>query len=79
MVLILPGGQVDLTATRELREETGFKANQLDFLGEVRPFSKYLSMRSFIYLARRSEFSPLPCNEKYEIGQQRVALRILKT
>ena len=80
-VLILPGGQVeagethDLTAKRELREETGFKANQLDFLGEVRPFSKYLTVRSFVYLARRLEFSPLAGDEKYEISLQRVPLQ----
>jgi len=80
-VLILPGGEVepgethDLTANRELREETGYQANQLDFLGELRPFSKYLSVRSFVYLARRLELSPLPRDEKYEIGQQRVPLQ----
>jgi ADP-ribose diphosphatase len=80
-VLILPGGQVepyeshDLTANRELREETGYEAGQLEFLGEVRPFSKYLSVRSFVYLARRLQFNPLPGDEKYEIGQQRVPLQ----
>jgi 8-oxo-dGTP pyrophosphatase MutT (NUDIX family) len=80
-VLILPGGQVEpgetheLTANRELREETGYRANKLDFLGEVRPFSKYLSVRSFVYLARRLESDPLPGDEKYQIGMQRVSLQ----
>jgi ADP-ribose diphosphatase len=79
-VLILPGGQVepgethDLTANRELREETGYNANQLEFLGEIRPFSKYLSVRSFVFLARRLDYSPLPGDEQYEIGLQRVPL-----
>ena len=79
-VLILPGGQVepgeahDLTANRELQEETGYSANRLDFLGEVRPFSKYLSVRSFVFLARQLEYRPLPGDEKYEIGLQRLPL-----
>jgi ADP-ribose diphosphatase len=80
-VLILPGGQVEpgeshhLTANRELREETGYSASQLDFLGEVRPFSKYLAVRSFVYLARRLEANPLPGDEKYAIGLRRVPLQ----
>jgi ADP-ribose diphosphatase len=79
-VLILPGGQVepgethDLTANRELREETGYYASRLDFLGEIRPFSKYLSVRSFVFLARQLDYRPLPGDEKYEIGLQRVPL-----
>ena len=80
-VLILPGGQVepgeshDLTANRELREETGFMAARLDFLGELRPFSKYLAVRSFVYLARRLESNPLPGDENYPIGLRRVLLQ----
>jgi ADP-ribose diphosphatase len=79
-VLILPGGQVepgeahDLTANRELQEETGYYANRLDFLGEVRPFSKYLSVRSFVFLASQLDYRPLPGDEKYAIGLQRVPL-----
>ena len=39
-------------ANRELQEEIGYKAGRLDYLGELRPFSKYLAVRSFVYLAR---------------------------
>lgn len=56
--LILPGGQVErgephaVTANRELQEEAGYRATQIEPLGELRPFSKYLRLRSFVFLAR---------------------------
>jgi 8-oxo-dGTP pyrophosphatase MutT (NUDIX family) len=57
-VLILPGGTEEPeetheeTANRELQEEVGLRAERLDYLGEIRPWSKYLHVSSFIYLAR---------------------------
>src|SRR5438105_13434110 len=56
--LILPGGVAEpnetheQTALRELQEEIGFTAARLDFLGELRPLSKYFALQSFLYLAR---------------------------
>jgi len=56
--VILPGGSTspdrlnDETANLELQEEVGLRAGRLDFLGELRPFSKYLTVRTFVYLAR---------------------------
>jgi len=56
-VLLLPGGCTEpeepheVTANRELQEEIGYRAGRLDLLGELRPWSKYLRLRSFIYLA----------------------------
>jgi ADP-ribose diphosphatase len=38
-------------ASRELQEEAGYAPRRLDYLGELRPFSKYTTTRSFIFLA----------------------------
>lgn len=79
-VLVLPGGQVEheewhtVTANRELQEEVGFRAGRLDFLGEFRPFSKYIRLRSYIYLAQRLMPNKLQGDEDYEIKVQKVSL-----
>jgi ADP-ribose diphosphatase len=78
--LILPGGEVEPdephteTANRELQEEIGYKAGQLDFLGELRPYSKYLTVRSFVYLARELTPSRLKGDEGCEISVEQVPL-----
>jgi ADP-ribose diphosphatase len=72
--LILPGGEVkpgvshEEQANQELQEEVGYRAGRLDFLGELRPWSKYLAVRSFVYLGRELSASWLPGDEHYEIG-----------
>lgn len=72
-VLVLPGGTVEpgedgaATANRELQEEIGLRARLLDDLGELRAWSKYLSVRSHIYLARDLVESKLPGDEKFDI------------
>jgi ADP-ribose diphosphatase len=78
--LILPGGTVEASespaeaANRELQEEIGYKAERMDFLGELRPFSKYLTVRSFVFLARDLIPSKLAGDEDYEVGIERVPL-----
>jgi ADP-ribose diphosphatase len=78
--LVLPGGVVEAgeppveTANRELQEEIGYKAERLDFLGELRPFSKYLTVRSFVFLARDLIPSKLAGDEDYQVGIERVLL-----
>ena len=78
--LILPGGETEPgephteTANRELQEEIGYQAGQLDFLGELRPYSKYLAVRSFVYLARDLTPSRLEGDEDYAISVERVPL-----
>jgi len=78
--LILPGGETEPgephveTGNRELQEEIGYKAGQLDFLGELRPFSKYLTVRSFVYLARDLTRSHLEGDEDYTISVVQVPL-----
>lgn len=78
--LLLPGGEAspeltyEETANRELQEEVGYRAARLDFLGELRPWAKYLAVRSFVYLARDLTPSKLPGDEQYEIGVERAPL-----
>ena len=78
--MLLPGGEIKpgedqkVTANRELQEELGWAAAQLDFLGEVRPWSKYLNARSYLYLARGLTESPLPGDEQYAIEPVRIQL-----
>jgi 8-oxo-dGTP pyrophosphatase MutT (NUDIX family) len=78
--LVLPGGSVEdeeefsVTANRELQEEVGLRATQLDYLGEIRPFSKYLTVRCHVYLARQLASSELKGDESYEIEVSRVSL-----
>jgi ADP-ribose diphosphatase len=84
-VLVLPGGATEPdedhgeTAIRELREEIGLAPNRLDFLGELHPFSKYFSMRSYLYLARDLIPNPLKGDECYPIQQERVSLSTFET
>jgi ADP compounds hydrolase len=80
-VLLLPGGTVEPgesleeTANRELQEEIGFRAGRLDFLAELRPYSKYLRVRSVVYLGRDLTPSRLEADEAYPIGVKRVPIR----
>ena len=84
-VMLLPGGQTEPdeaiheTANRELQEEIGFRAARLEFLGELRPFSKYLSTRSHVFLARELTASRLPGDEGYLIVVERVPLASFET
>lgn len=79
-VWVLPGGTVtddephDAAAGRELQEELGYAPGRLDYLGELWPWAKYLSVRSFVYLARELTPSKLEGDEDYEIGIERVPL-----
>ena len=80
-VLLLPGGQIEpgepgfAAGNRELQEEIGYRAGRLDFLAELHPWSKYLAVRSFIYLARDLTPSWLEGDEDYEIHVEKVPLR----
>ncbi len=71
--LLLPGGTVEdseelaVTANRELQEELGYRAGELTSLGELRPWSKYLAVRTHVFLARDLIVSRLLGDEDYEI------------
>jgi len=83
--VILPGGSTDPgvpfaeSANAELQEEAGYRAGRLDFLGEVRPFSKYLSVGTYVYLARDLVASRLAGDEQYQIGIERVPFAEFET
>ncbi len=82
---VLPAGEIEdgethaETANRELQEEIGFKAGRLDALGEIRPWSKYIRARVFLFLARDLEPSRLEGDEDYDIGVERVSLDAFET
>ncbi|GAB4574261.1 MAG: hypothetical protein Kow0077_19870 [Anaerolineae bacterium] len=79
-VLILPGGEVDQgelspeTANRELQEEIGYRAERLDFIAALHPWSKYLTVTAYVYLARDLTPARLQGDEDYEIGVERIPL-----
>src|SRR5579863_541188 len=76
--LILPGGAIETgeaqeeTAARELQEEIGYAPGRLTYLGELRPYSKYFTTRSFVYLAHDLTPGSLQGDEDYDIRQERV-------
>jgi ADP compounds hydrolase len=71
--LLLPSGMAEdgedvaVTANRELQEEIGYRADRLDFLAELRPWSKYLRVRSHMFLAQGLQPAPLDGDEGYVI------------
>jgi ADP-ribose diphosphatase len=79
--LILPGGVAESneaheqTALRELQKEIGFTAARLDYLGEIRPLSKYFALQSFVYVARDLTPAKLEGDEDYPILMERVFLK----
>jgi len=78
-VLLLIGGEaeegepLEETANRELQEELGWRAERIEFLGELHPF-KYLTARQAVFLARELSPSRLPGDELHPLGTRRVPL-----
>ena len=68
-----PGEPLEETANRELQEELGWRADQIVFLGEVRPF-KYLTSRQFVFLARGLTPSKLDGDELHPIAARTIPL-----
>lgn len=67
--ICIPGGSVDAgenpseAANREMQEEIGLKANQIDFLGKVDIFTKYVDCQVYLFLGRDLEKSELDGDE----------------
>ncbi|HEY6406295.1 MAG TPA: NUDIX domain-containing protein [Ktedonobacteraceae bacterium] len=78
-VLIVAGGQVESgepleeTANRELQEELGWRAQRIDYLGEIHIF-KYFTSRQFVFLARDLVPSKLIGDERYPVGSRSILL-----
>lgn len=70
---IEPDESLEVTANRELQEELGWRAERIDFLGQIQPF-KYLTTRLFVFLARDLRASKLPGDELHSIGSYAVPL-----
>jgi 8-oxo-dGTP pyrophosphatase MutT (NUDIX family) len=79
-VLTLPGGLIEadepphVAANRELQEEIGYFANQLDFIVTLRPYEKYIHNQTWIYLARNLTPSQLIPDEPHTIRTELVPL-----
>jgi ADP-ribose diphosphatase len=68
-----PGEPLEETANRELQEELGWRAAQIDYLGELHPF-KYLTSRQFVFLARQLSPSRLEGDERHPLRAREVPL-----
>ena len=72
-ILGLPAGTIDpgetskASANRELQEESGYKSEQLDYLGTLRPMSRHSNWKIDVYLGRKLVPSKIEGDEGYEI------------
>lgn len=68
-ILEIPAGKVDPdedpleTAKRELREETGYRANKIEFLSEFLPSPGYSDEVVYLYYAEELQYAPLAKDE----------------
>ena len=72
-ILSLPKGRVEDgelsedTAKKELQEEIGYKATQLEKVSTLRSIPGYINTRTHVYLARGLEESALEGDEEWEL------------
>lgn len=71
---VQPGETMEGAANREMQEEIGYRAERQDYLGELRPWVKYLQTRTFLFLARDLVPSKLHGDEIYTITTELVPL-----
>lgn len=79
-VLSLPGGGLNegentaISANRELQEEIGFRAEQIDFIGTLNPALRVADWSVHIFLGRNLIPSKLDGDESYEILIEKIPL-----
>ena len=61
------GEPSNATAQRELREESGYRAGWLDFVGGLYPLTGYSTERSEVYIGRSLVHDPLPQDKLEDI------------
>jgi ADP-ribose diphosphatase len=69
-----PGESLEQSANRELQEELGWRAERLEFVAELRPFSKYMTTRQFVFVARELVPSKLQGDETHPVLPRSVPL-----
>ena len=70
--VIEPGESAESCARREIREEIGMSAQDLDLIGEFFMAPGYTSEYLYVFLARRLQASPLPGDEDEYIRVERI-------
>lgn len=73
--LVEPGEDILVAADRELKEEAGFGAHELEWLAELSLSPGYMSQKIQVVLARNLYEERLPGDEPEPMGQARVNLK----
>lgn len=79
-ILSVPAGIIERgedgkeAANRELQEEIGYRAANIEYVGELRMNAKYVDAKHYVYLARDLSESKLQGDEPWEITTVRVPL-----
>ena len=82
-MLSLPTGAVEeneppeVTANRELQEETGYRAANIQYLATLHPSIKYMEWQCHVYLARNLQESPLEPDETSPITVEPLTMNAL--
>lgn len=62
-----PGEKPETTALRELREETGYQAQSIEYIGKTYPSPAYLDEVLYLYYAKDLEFVGQDLDENEEL------------
>jgi ADP-ribose diphosphatase len=80
-ILGLPAGTIERnetpeeSANRELQEESGYKSQQLEYLGTISPLARHSNLKMDVFLGRKLVPSKLEGDESYEIEIKKLPFR----